>query len=155
MDVDITGAKILAEINVPFLSKYLGVWQLTETLVVSWIVMAIITITCIILTRNLKVENVSKRQAVAEWLVELVTNLVRDNTGGTKMDWLIPLVAALFSTSVRLRSISVSRIKKYPFASAYEYSSCFCRVSFLIHSRIFAFCPPAVIIGSTGIQSVK
>ena len=35
MDVDITGAKILAEINVPFLSKYLGVWQLTETLVVS------------------------------------------------------------------------------------------------------------------------
>ena len=91
MDVDITGAKILAEINVPFLSKYLGVWQLTETLVVSWIVMAIITITCIILTRNLKVENVSKRQAVAEWLVELVTNLVRDNTGGTKMDWLISL----------------------------------------------------------------
>ena len=107
MDVDITGAKILAEINVPFLSKYLGVWQLTETLVVSWIVMAIITITCIILTRNLKVENVSKRQAVAEWLVELVTNLVRDNTGGTKMDWLIPLVAALFSTSVISNLISL------------------------------------------------
>ena len=106
MEVDITGAKILATWHVPFLSDFLGDWQFTETLAVSWIVMAVITITCIILTRDLKVEHVSKRQAVAEWLVELVTNLVRTNTGGTRFDWLIPFVAALFSTSVVSNLIS-------------------------------------------------
>ena len=107
MEVDITGAKILATWHVPILSDFLGDWKFTETLAVSWIVMAIITITCIILTRDMKVEKISKRQAVAEWLVELVTNLVRNNTGGTRFDWLIPFVAALFSTSVISNLISL------------------------------------------------
>ena len=61
----------------------LGDFQLTETLIVSWIVMIIITGLCIFLTRNLKVENISKRQAVAEWIVELANNFVVNNTDGS------------------------------------------------------------------------
>lgn len=98
MDFSIEGAKIYARIptGIPFLGDIL----ISETLVNSWIVMGIILALCIFLTRGLKVENISKRQAVAEWLVELATNFVRGNTGGTRFDGLIPFIAALFATSL-------------------------------------------------------
>ena len=105
MDFEITGARIYARI--PTGIPILGDFAITETLVVSWIVMAIITITCIILTRNLRIENISKRQAFAEMLVEMANNFVRNNTGGTRFDKLIPFVAALFATSVISNLISL------------------------------------------------
>ena len=97
MEFDISGAKIFARIptGIPVLGDIL----ITETIVVTWIVMLIITGLCIFLTRNLKVENISKRQAFAEMLVELGNNLVRNNTGGTKFDNLIPFVSTIFATS--------------------------------------------------------
>ena len=54
MEFDISGAKIFARIptGIPILGDIL----ITETIVVSWIVMLIITGLCIFLTRNLKVE---------------------------------------------------------------------------------------------------
>ena len=105
MDFDISGAKIFFRIptGIPILGDIL----ITETLVVTWIVMALITGLCIWRTRDLKVEKVSKKQAVAEWLVELAENFVRNNTGGTRFDRLIPFVAALFATSVISNLISL------------------------------------------------
>ncbi len=85
----------------------LGDITITDTIIVSWIVMVIITGLCIFLTRNLKVENISKRQAFAEMLVETGNNFVRNNTGGTKFDNLIPFVSALFATSVVSNLISL------------------------------------------------
>ena len=41
----------------------------SESVVVSWIVIGIVLILCLILTANLKVKNISRRQALAEWLV--------------------------------------------------------------------------------------
>ena len=54
MNFDISGAKIFLKIptGIPILGDIL----LSETLVVSWVVMLIITGLCIFLTRNLKVE---------------------------------------------------------------------------------------------------
>ena len=54
MEFDISGAKIFARIptGIPILGDIL----ITETIVVSWIVMLIITGLCIFLTRNLKVD---------------------------------------------------------------------------------------------------
>lgn len=105
MNFDISGAAIYFRIptGIPILGDIL----ITETLVVSWIVMALITGLCIWLTRGLKVENISKKQAIAEMLVEMATNLVRNNTGGTRFDKLIPFVAALFATSVVSNLISL------------------------------------------------
>jgi len=105
MDFDISGARIFFRIptGIPILGDIL----ISETLVVTWIVMALITGLCIWLTRDLKVEKVSKKQAVAEWLVELAENFVRNNTGGTRFDKLIPFVAALFATSVISNLISL------------------------------------------------
>ncbi|WP_026526040.1 F0F1 ATP synthase subunit A [Butyrivibrio sp. VCD2006] len=98
MNFEVAGSKIYYTIHTGI--PILGDFNITETLVVSWIVMAIITLLCIFLTRNLQVENISKRQAVAEMIVEAAHNLVRSNTGGTKFDWLIPLVSAIFATSI-------------------------------------------------------
>ena len=104
MEVDISGARVFFTIptNIPIL----GDLQISETLVVSWIVMAVITGLCIWLTHDLKVEKISKRQAVAEMLVEMANKFVIGNAG-EKFRKLIPFVAALFATSVVSNLISL------------------------------------------------
>ena len=74
MELDITGARILWEtpINVPIL----GQLKISETMVVSWLVMLLITGACIWLTRDLKEENISKKQALAELIVEKANQFV-------------------------------------------------------------------------------
>ena len=114
MEFDISGARIF--FRIPTGIPILGDFMITETLVVSWIVMAIITGLCIYLTRDLKVEKISKRQAIAELLVDQANNLVRSNTGGTKFDKLIPFVAALFTTSIVSNLISLTGIFRSPTA---------------------------------------
>ena len=89
--------------NIPIL----GDLQISETMVVSWIVMAVIAVLCLWLTHDLKVTNISKRQAVAEFLVEKANNFVRGNTDGYKFDYMIPFIAALFTTSVFSNLISL------------------------------------------------
>lgn len=89
--------------NIPIL----GDLQISETMVVSWIVMAVIAVLCLWLTHDLKVTNISKRQAVAEFLVEKANNFVRGNTGGYMFDYMIPFIAALFTTSVFSNLISL------------------------------------------------
>ena len=63
MELDINGAKIL--FTLPIDLPVLGPLRISETMVVSWIVMLLITGVCIWLTHDLKEENISKRQAVA------------------------------------------------------------------------------------------
>ena len=53
MEFDISGARIF--LRIPTGIPVLGDFLITQTLVVRWIVMAIITGLCIYLTRNLKV----------------------------------------------------------------------------------------------------
>ena len=109
MNCNISGAAVY--VRIPTGIPILGDFLISETLVVSWIVMILITGLCIWLTRDLKVENISKRQAVAEMLVEQAQKFVRNNTGGTKFDNLIPFVAALFTTSVVSNLISLTGLR--------------------------------------------
>ncbi|MBQ7370298.1 MAG: F0F1 ATP synthase subunit A [Blautia sp.] len=104
MEVDISGARIFFRIPVDI--PVLGQITISETLVVSWIVMALITGLCIWLTRGLKVENISKKQALAEMIVETANNFVTGNMG-EKFRYLIPFVSALFATSVVSNLISL------------------------------------------------
>ncbi len=108
MELDISGAKILLRIptNIPILGDIL----LTETIVISWLVMAVITGLCIWLTRGLKVEGISKKQAVAEMLVETANNFVIGNMG-EKFRHFIPFVAALFGTSLLSNLISLTGLR--------------------------------------------
>ena len=104
MNVDISGAKVFFTIPIDF--PVLGKIQISETIVVSWLVMLIITGLCIWLTHDLKVENISKRQAVAEMLVEMANKFVIGNMG-EKFRYFIPFVAALFATSLVSNLISL------------------------------------------------
>ena len=104
MEVNITGPKIFWEtpISLPILEQL----KITETMVVSWIVMAVITLLCIFLTRNLKVDHISRRQALAEFIVDKANHFVTDNMG-ERFRYLIPFVSALFATSVVSNLISL------------------------------------------------
>ena len=104
MEVDLSGARVF--FTLPFDFPILGKLQISETIVVSWIVLILITGFCIWLTHDLKVENISKRQALAELLVEKANNFVIGNMG-EKFRHFIPFVAALFVTSVVSNLISL------------------------------------------------
>jgi len=58
-------------------------WNLTESVIVQWIVMLIILAICLILGTGLKVVPTTRRQALAETLVNFVNDMV-DGSMGTK-----------------------------------------------------------------------
>ena len=103
MDLAINGARVLFEIeNVPLL----GTVQITQTLTVSWLVFAIITGLCIWLGSGLKVTGISRKQAVAEMIVNALVNFVRGNMG-PEFDHYIPLIGTIFITSIISNLISL------------------------------------------------
>ncbi len=93
MNVDIHGTPIY------FVIDFLDGIPITETLVVTWVIMALLTGASIWLTRGLKVWNISKKQAVAEKIVLLAENFVVSNMG-EKFRRYIPFVTAIFALSV-------------------------------------------------------
>lgn len=52
-----------------------------ESVVVTWIIMAVLIVVAFIFTRNLKIDHISKRQAVAELVYTKLTNLVSGMIG--------------------------------------------------------------------------
>ena len=103
MEMSINGAKILATFeNVPIL----GTVHVTQTLVVSWLVMIIISALCVWLGSNLKVTNISRKQAAAESIYKALVNFVHDRMG-TEFDRYIPLVGTIFITSLVSNLISL------------------------------------------------
>lgn len=104
MNLDISGARVF--FTLPIDLPVLGKLQISETIVISWLVMLLITGFCIWLTHDLKVEHISKRQALAEMLVERANSFVIGNMG-EKFRYFVPFVAALFATSVLSNLISL------------------------------------------------
>ena len=103
MEMSINGAKILATFeNVPVL----GTVHITQTLVVSWLVMLIISALCIWLGSGLKVTGISRKQAAAETIVNALVDFVHDKMG-TDFDRYIPLVGTIFVTSIVSNLISL------------------------------------------------
>ena len=94
MELDINGARIF--FTLPIDLPVLGQLKISETMIVSWIVMILITGLCIWLTHDLKEENISKRQAVAELLVEQ-GNIFVLGIMGVILRFMIPFVGGLFA----------------------------------------------------------
>lgn len=100
MNISVTGSKIYYTIPI------FGGLQIDETLVNTWIVMAVIVGVCIFLTRNLKVHPTSKRQIVAEYLVTTVQNFVETNMG-KQFSYFTPFIGALITMSAFCSLISL------------------------------------------------
>ena len=77
MDIDLHGARIYTIVE----NSPIGEIHITQTMIMGWIVLIVLSFICWILGRNLKVTGISKRQAIAEWIVELLNNFVRGNMG--------------------------------------------------------------------------
>ena len=63
---------LMEELTVEYVK--VGPLQIPESVVISWVILAIVTIGSILLTRNLKVDHISKRQAVLEMAYLAGTN---------------------------------------------------------------------------------
>ena len=103
MNVEINGARIIATFeNVPLF----GTVQITQTLVVSWLILILISALFIWLGSGLKVTGISRKQAVAETIYTSLVNFVRGNMG-SEFDRYIPLVGTIFVTSIISNLISL------------------------------------------------
>ena len=64
-----------------FTIPVLGGIPVYESIVVTWIIMAVLIIATLLLTRNLKVRNPGKLQCGLEWAVEFLNGFTRDSIG--------------------------------------------------------------------------
>ena len=103
MEVEINGARIIATYeNVPLF----GTVTITQTLIVSWLILILISALFIWLGSGLKVTGISRKQAVAETIYTSLVKFVRGNMG-PDFDRYIPLVGTIFVTSIFSNLISL------------------------------------------------
>ena len=93
MDIRINGPKILFEIPVP------GGIPITETVVNTWIIIAVIALLAKILTSGLRVRNPGRKQVIAETIVCSLWNMVQKNGAKATADS-CAFIAALFSIAL-------------------------------------------------------
>lgn len=79
-------------IEIPFGN---GFFNISSSTVTMWKIMAVLIVVCIVLSWNLKVYNISKRQAVTESIVVGLRNLVGGFLGPTACEYTDFLVAVL------------------------------------------------------------
>jgi F-type H+-transporting ATPase subunit a len=91
--IDISGAHIFFTIDLP-----LGGIPITVSQVNSWLVILSLFFFCLFLTHGLKTKNMSRRQIIAEWIVNTVDNLVKTNMGEFFMGF-GPFIAAMLGLS--------------------------------------------------------
>lgn len=89
MNIEVTGPKI------SFTIPIFGGINVTETVLVQWIVMAIIMVLVLFLTHNMK-KKPRKKQVIAEGIVKFINNLVTQNMGKKQL-YFAPYICALFS----------------------------------------------------------
>ena len=91
--IDITGAHVFFTIDLP-----MGGLPISEAQINSWLVILSLLFFCLFLTHGLKTTAMSKRQIVAEWIVQSVESLVKSNMGEFFMGF-APFIAAILGLS--------------------------------------------------------
>lgn len=71
-----------------------GKIQITETVVMGWLIIVIVTLLCLWLTKDLKKVPEKKRQVLAEMFVSFINNMVKQNMGEKLMRY-APYIGAL------------------------------------------------------------
>ena len=79
-------------IKIPFLN---GLLDIKESVVVTWIIMAVIVVLCIIFVRNLKVENPGKGQLLLESAISTGQNFFEDVMGKENRKYIPYLLTVL------------------------------------------------------------
>ncbi len=92
--INVTGPKIIASFDVFGITI-----NLTESILLSWIIIAAVTGLLLWLTHDMKTRDISKRQVLAEWAVQTINNLV-DDTMGKGCRRFAPYIGSLFTFSI-------------------------------------------------------
>ena len=101
--ISITGAQIFFEIPFPIMPLVI-----TEAQINSWLVIIVIFGLCLYLTHGIKERVITKRQAAAEWIVEVTQNMIRGNMGDDKyFGGFPPFIAAILVLSAFSSLISL------------------------------------------------
>jgi F-type H+-transporting ATPase subunit a len=76
---------------------HLGSFEIpvAESVVISWVVIAVIALLSFFLTRNLKTQNISRRQAAAEFIVTKLEGMVRGMIGEEGEEYIPYLITVL------------------------------------------------------------
>lgn len=90
-------ANLLEELNceTAFTIPVFGGIAVTESTVITWVIMAVLVLVSIILTRNLKVNHIGKRQAAVEGIVVWLNHFVEDMIGKDGKEYVPYLVTVL------------------------------------------------------------
>lgn len=92
--ISIEGARIFFTIHMPIQDL-----PITESQVNTWLVIITLFFLCLFLTHGLTEDCKTKRQAIAEWIIEKTDNLVKENMG-EYFKAFSPFVAAIMALSV-------------------------------------------------------
>ena len=90
MDIDIKGAKILFVI--------FGI-KISQIQVVSWLIIFLIFLACFWMTYNMKTKAVSRKQIIAEYIVNTANKFVLDNMGRS-LSFFSPFILAIMLLSL-------------------------------------------------------
>lgn len=90
-------ANLLEELTceTAFTIPVLGGIEVAESTVITWVIMAVLVLISMILTRNLKVNQISKRQAAAECIVTWMNHFVEEMVGERGRQYVPYLVTVL------------------------------------------------------------
>ena len=91
--IDVRGARIYFTVPMPVQDLVI-----TEAQINSWLVLITLVSLCLYLTHGLSVRTPTKRQLLAEWIVEKVEGLVKDGMGEIFMGF-SPFIAAILGLS--------------------------------------------------------
>ncbi|MCC8064707.1 MAG: F0F1 ATP synthase subunit A [Clostridiales bacterium] len=86
--------KVMEELNCETVFSIGGI-DILESTVVTWIIMAVLLLGSFLLTRNLKVRNISKRQAAVEFCVTKLEDIVTDMVGEEGRSYVPYLITVL------------------------------------------------------------
>ena len=89
----VSGARVFLEVKMPLQNLLI-----TESQVNSWLVMLSLFGLCLYFTHGLSPQKPSKRQVIAEWIVEQCQGLVKENMGEYFMGF-APFIAAILGLS--------------------------------------------------------
>jgi len=97
MNVDIHGAKILFTLHV---TDSINI-NITSSIVITWGLMIVLTALAAWATHDLKVKNISKKQAAVEWIYNFIYTMVDQNMG-QKWIKMVPFVGTILLGSLTM-----------------------------------------------------
>ncbi|MBQ7429358.1 MAG: F0F1 ATP synthase subunit A [Butyrivibrio sp.] len=89
----LTEDKTAIHVNVPFFPE--GFWDINKSIVISWGVIVLCLLLCLILTSGMKLHGISKRQAMAEAIVVGLRNVVSGLVGPGGSEYVEYLISVM------------------------------------------------------------